>query len=164
MKEDVRKAAVARVTGVAAILALAVWLGGLVALGAVAAPVVFGTVAMPAAADAMTTVFRRFDVVAMACATIVLLAEAARVLARVPYARADHARAGLSVVAAGLAVWEGARVSPRIAHLHFAGAVRGLGPAGMELDRLHDLAETIGKAEVVVLALVLGLHAWRAWS
>ncbi len=159
MKNGVR-----RVTGIVALLALAVWLGGLLALGAVAAPVVFGTVAMPAAADAMTTVFRRFDTVAMTCATLVLATEAARVLSRVPYGRADHARAALSVVAAGLAAFEGVRVSPRIAELHFAGAIRGLGAAGVELDKLHDHAETIGKVEVVVLALVVGLHAWRVSS
>ena len=44
-----------------ALLAIAVWLGGLLALGAVVAPVVFSMVSMPASADAMTTVFRRFD-------------------------------------------------------------------------------------------------------
>jgi hypothetical protein len=152
---------VRRVTGIVALLALAVWLGGLVALGAVAAPIVFGTVPMPAAADAMTLVFRRFDSVAMVCAAVVLATEAARVLARIPYARADHARAALSVVAAGLCVFEGARVAPRIAALHFQGAVRGLGESGMELNRLHDLAEQVGKAELAVLALVVGLHAWR---
>lgn len=158
------KNVVRRVTGIVALLALAVWLGGMLALGAVAAPVVFGTVPMPAAADAMTTVFRRFDAVAMTCATLVLAAEAARVLARVPYARTDHARAALSVLAAGLAVFEGVRVSPRIAELHFSGAIRGLGAAGLELDKLHDLAETIGKTEVLLLALVIGLHAWRISS
>ena len=49
-----------------AILAVAVWLGGLAALGAVAAPVVFSRVPWPSSADAMTIVFRRFDAVAMA--------------------------------------------------------------------------------------------------
>jgi hypothetical protein len=155
------KTGVRRVTGIIALLALALWLGGLMALGTVAAPIVFGTVPMPAAADAMTMVFRRFDSVAMVCAAVVLTTEAARVVARIPYARADHARAGLSVVAAALCVFEGARVSPRIAALHFQGAVRGLGASGMELNRLHDLAEQLGKAEVAVLALVVGLHAWR---
>ena len=36
-----------RVTGVVAMLAIALWLGGLVALGALVAPVIFSRVSMP---------------------------------------------------------------------------------------------------------------------
>jgi putative copper export protein len=144
-----------RATAVLGLLAVAVWLGGLLALGAIAAPVVFSMVAMPASADAMTVVFRRFDSAAMACAAVVMAAEATRSLARLRFARVDHVRAGASVLAAALAVFEGVRVSPRIAALHAGGAVRGLGDAGMELARLHDLAELCGKSEVVLLAVVV---------
>jgi hypothetical protein len=144
-----------RATAVAALVAVAVWLGGLLALGAIAAPVVFGTVAMPASADAMTVVFRRFDTVAMACAAIVLATEATQVLARVPRGRADHLRAGAGALAAALAVFEGVSVSPRIAALHAGGAIRGLGDAGQELARLHDVAEWCGKTEVVLLLAIV---------
>ena len=54
--------AVASVIGA---LAVAVWLGGLLVLGAIAAPLVFANVSFPQSADAMTLVFRRFDTVAM---------------------------------------------------------------------------------------------------
>ena len=148
-----------RVASVVALLALSVWLGGLLALGVVVAPVVFTMVSWPANADAMTVVFRRFDVVAMTCAALVLAAEAARALARVGFTRGDHARALLASLAAAAAVLEGTRVSPRIAALHTAGAIRGVGAAGMELARLHDLAELCGKTEVVLLAVVVALHA-----
>ena len=70
-----------RTLAIVALLAVAVWLGGLVALGAVAAPVVFSTVPWPSSADAMSIVFRRFDAVAMACAAIVLATEAVRAVA-----------------------------------------------------------------------------------
>jgi hypothetical protein len=144
-----------RATAMVGLLAVAVWLGGLLALGAIAAPVVFSTIAMPASADAMTVVFRRFDSVAMACAAAVMAAEATRALARVRFAPVDHVRAGASVLAAALAVFEGVRVSPRIAALHASGAVRGLGDAGMELARLHDVAELCGKSEVALLVAVV---------
>jgi hypothetical protein len=62
---------------------------------------------------------------------------------------------GLAAVAA---VVEGVSVSPRIAALHAGGAVRGVNAAGLELARLHDLAETLGKAEVLLLAVVVALH------
>src|SRR5271165_1109743 len=65
-----------------ALLALAVWLGGLVALGAITAPIVFAVAPYPQSADAMTLVFRRFDHVAMACAAFVLGAEAVKAARR----------------------------------------------------------------------------------
>jgi hypothetical protein len=148
----------ARIASSVSLLAASVWLGGLVALGALAAPVVFRVTPFPSNADAMTIVFRRFDLVAMGCAATLLATEAVRPALRMRFAPADHARAALSVVAACLAVFEGTRVSPRIAELHAGGAIRGLGAPGLELTRLHDLAETCGKAQLVLLAVVVVLH------
>jgi hypothetical protein len=148
-----------RVTGSVALLGAAVWLGGLVALGAIAAPVVFSVAPWPQSADAMTIVFRRFDVLAMACAAIVLAAEAVRAAARVSPTRLDMARTVVGVVAAGAAVAEGMVISPRIAALHAAGAIRGVGLGGAEMARLHDWAEACGQAEVVLLAAFIVLQA-----
>jgi hypothetical protein len=150
--------AFARVGSSVALLAVAVWLGGLVALGALAAPVVFAIAPFPQNADAMTLVFRRFDLVAMTCGAVLLATEALRPTLRLRFAPVDHTRAGLSVVAAGLAVFEAMRVSSRIAELHATGAVRGVGAAGVELARLHDVAEACGKAQLVLLAAVVVLH------
>ena len=86
-----RPALRSRILTIVALLAVAVWLGGLTALGAVAAPVVFSTVPWPSSADAMTIVFRRFDAVAMACAAIVLATEAARAMGG-PGVRARRSR------------------------------------------------------------------------
>lgn len=146
------------VTASVSLVAVAVWLGGLLALGAIVAPVVFSMVSMPSSADAMTTVFRRFDLVAMTCAALVLASEAVRAVARVGFAPIDHARAAVGVVAAALAVFEGTHVSPRIAALHAGGAIRGLGAAGQELSHLHDIAELCGKAEVMLLVALVVLH------
>ena len=113
---------------------------------------------MPQSADAMTLVFRRFDLVAMSCAAIALAAEAARAVAGVGFRPLDHARAAVTTVAAILATYEGTSLSPRIASLHMSGAVRGLGSAGLELSRLHDLAELCGKSEVALLVVVVALQ------
>jgi hypothetical protein len=150
--------ALRRVLAIVALLAVAVWLGGLTALGALAAPVVFATVPWPSSADAMSIVFRRFDSVAMACAAIVLASEAIRAVAGLTFSRVDHARAFVSLLAAGAAVLEGIEISPRIAALHAAGAIRGLDGPGLELARLHDRAEGCGKAELVLLSVVIVLH------
>jgi hypothetical protein len=151
-----------RITGVVATLAIALWLGGLVALGALVAPVIFSRVSMPYSADAMTVIFQRFDLVAMGSAAALLVTEAARAVARVPFGTLDHARAGVSVLAAAAAVYEGASVSPRIAMLHAEGAIRGMGSAGMELAKLHDVAELLGKTEVFLLLAVVVLHVVTA--
>jgi hypothetical protein len=148
-----------RVTTAVALLATAAWLGGLLSLGAIAAPVVFAIVPLPTSADAMTLVFRRFDLVAMACGSVLLAGEAVRVIARVPFERADHLRAGASVLAAAAAVYQGTSVSPRIAALHAGGVIRGARTdAAAELARLHDWARTLGTVELVLLAGVVVLH------
>jgi putative copper export protein len=149
---------VRRVLSSVALLAIAVWVGGLLALGAVAAPVVFGMVSFPSNADAMTVVFRRFDLVAMTCAALVLATESVRPIAGLASERLAPARAGASLIAAIAAVVEGVKISPRIADLHASGAIRGVDEAGRELARLHDLAEACGKIEVALLAVVVILH------
>jgi hypothetical protein len=149
---------------------ISIWAGGLVALGAIAAPTVFGIVPAPTSADAMTAVFIRFDRVAMACAAITLVAEALHLASAVgghrgsPVARlssSDVVRLGTAVLASALAVGEGAWLSPSIAELHRGGAIRGLGEAGLALERTHRLAEAAGKGQLALLFLTLLLTVWR---
>lgn len=141
------------VTGIAVVqlLAIAVWAGGLLALGAVVAPIVFRVVPAPTSADAMTLVFRRFDSVAMACAAVALVAEAAFAARGGKVTRADVVRALCLVAAAALAIAVGGWLSPGIAELHRQGAVRHVGEAWAALERLHRLAEALSKAEIVFL-------------
>jgi hypothetical protein len=150
-----------RVASGVALLALSLWLGGLVALGAITAPIVFAVAPYPQNADAMTLVFRRFDLLATACAAVVLASEAVRAARRgtLHLTRTGIARAASSALAAAGAAYEAAVLSPRIAALHAAGAIRGVGRLGTELGRLHDSAEICGKSQVVLLALAVVLHA-----
>jgi len=142
-------------------LALAAWAGGLAVLGAIVAPTVFGIVPAPTSADAMTVVFRKFDVVAITCAVVALLAEAALAWRGGRTTRADLARAGAAAVAAGLAVTVGAWLAPGIQDLHRLGAIRGHGEAGLALERLHRYAESASKAELFLLLVVLVLLVVR---
>jgi uncharacterized membrane protein len=152
-----------RVLDVLSILSVALWLGGLLILGAVVAPTVFGMVPAPYSADAMTVVFRRFDVVAFGCAVVLLVAEVGRALVRKPLLRLDVARMAFACVAAGLVVLQATVLSPKIAHLHESGAVRGLAEAGMELEAIHRLSETVAKLELaLLLAIVILLAARRS--
>jgi Domain of unknown function (DUF4149) len=148
----------ARVTSAVAILAASVWLGGLLVLGAIAAPVVFGIVPAPTSADAMTVVFRRFDTVAMSSAVVVLVVEALTGIGRERLTRVDGARLGAAILASLLAIVEGIWLSPAIESLHRAGAIRGVGALGLALEEKHHLAELDGKAQAIVLAALLVLH------
>ena len=147
------------VTGVATVelFAIALWAGGLTALGAIVAPTVFGMVPAPTAADAMTLVFRRFDRVAMTCAAVALVAEAALAARGGRIGRVDVVRSVVVVLAAALAIGQGAFLSPAIEAFHRGGAIRGLGEAGMELHRTHKLAEAAGKGQLVLLLAALVL-------
>src|SRR6476660_4762560 len=103
--------AVVAVIAAIQLLALAVWAGGLLALGAIVAPIVFRVVPAPTSADAMTLVFRRFDVVAIVCAAVALVAEAAFAVRGGRVTRADLVRGVCVVGAAGLAIAIGAWLS-----------------------------------------------------
>jgi hypothetical protein len=147
-----------------AVVSLAIWIGGLVALGACAAPIVFHSVPAPLSGYAMGAVFRRFDQVAITCGVVVLGCEAVRLRASAVSAPAvkrslfERTRTVLAIVATVAAIYGGTRLSPAIVALHAGGAVRGLGPDGAELERLHALAESIAKIEVVAGLLLLALH------
>ncbi len=143
-----------------ALVALALWVGGLFALGAIAAPAVFGLVPAPLSGDAMGTAFRRFDAVAMTCAVVVLAVEALRQRAGSDHhSRASRWRVVAAVGASASAIAIGAWVSPEIMRLHGLGAVRGFGDAGLALHRLHEVAERLGKLEVTLGLALIVLHA-----
>lgn len=139
------------------VLAIAAWAGGLVVLGAIVAPTVFRIVPAPSSADAMTVVFRKFDGVAMVSAAIALVAEATLFLKDGKATRLDLVRGAAAVASGILAILVGAWLSPGISELHRNGAVRGLNDAGIELERLHKLAEAAGKGQLLLLLVVLVL-------
>jgi putative copper export protein len=147
-----------KVLSILALVSIALWVGGMIALGAIVAPVVFNMVPSPTSADAMTVVFRRFDKVAVACIVTVLLTEAVQALVRRPLGRIDVARMGLTVLGGALVVWQATVISPEIEALHVAGAIRGLGEAGLKLEATHKLAELGGKIQALCAVVLIALH------
>jgi hypothetical protein len=164
------KATDSRITSTVALVAASVWLGGVLALGAVVAPIVFTTIPRPEAVHAMTAVFQRFDLVAVACVLVILGTEVWRALGyagsgagarregRPRVGRLDLARMFAAALGAALVLLEALWITPSIVSLHVGGAIRGLGPAGLELDRMHGLAEACGKAEVVFALALIALQ------
>jgi hypothetical protein len=160
---ELRAMRLTRAAAIVAVIALGLWMGGLVALGACAAPMVFSMVPAPWSGDAMGAAFRRFDAVAITCAVVVLGCEAVRLrlaptLRRGPATARERARAVFAIVAAGAAIYAGVQVSPKIMALHAAGAIRGLDASGLLLEKLHRVAETLGKIEIAVGLLLIVLE------
>lgn len=153
------------VASASGLLAAGVWLGGLVVLGAVVAPIVFREVPAPSSADAMTIVFVTFDKIAISAAAIVAVAEVIRFRAeRGPIGRVDIARLAVIAISGTLAIVQGTFLSPAIVALHRDGAIRGLGPSGERLERIHEWSERCGKTEsfLLVVLVVLLAHALLA--
>src|SRR5580693_6128021 len=73
-----RRALVERVATTVAVLAAGVWVGGMTALGACAAPFVFRLTPAPYSGDAMGAAFARFDQIALGAAALLLGAEVTR--------------------------------------------------------------------------------------
>jgi uncharacterized membrane protein len=150
----------AKISATVAVVAAGLWLGGMLALGALAAPVVFGTLPAPLSGDVMTPIFRRFDKVALGCAVVLVLVEVVRAAAKERIARLDVARIVAVVVAAGLVTWQALVLSPRIESLHVQGAVRGSGELGEALDAAHKLVELEARAQLFLLVVVIALHVF----
>ena len=161
-KRAERRSIADRVAASAAVLAVGVWVGGRLALGACAAPFVFRVVPQPLAGDAMGAAFSRFDQIAIGGAVIVLGAEVIRTWAAGRGGRGvwPRVRRYVAIFMAAAATYFGLVLSPRIVELHRAGAVRGAGPNGQELDRIHGRARTIGQIEAALGVALVALHVF----
>lgn len=159
-RQRARRALVDRVAAILAAIAAGFVPGGLVALGACAAPFVFRMTPAPMSGDAMGAAFARFDRIALGCAGVVLLAEIARTYvgrarARTPLARVRRLAA---VALAGAIAYGGMVVSPAILELHRTGVSRNVGEAGARLEAVHQRASTLGKVEALLAAALVAMH------
>jgi len=151
-----------RLASTIAVLTTGAMVGGLVALGACAAPFVFKLAPSPFAGDAMGAAFARFDAIAIGGAAILLGAEVARTYIGRRDRRSAVARIRrlVSIAFASCVVYVAATITPAINDLHKAGAVRGEGENGARLAVLHDRAVLAGKIEAVLGLLIVGLHVF----
>jgi len=170
--DDRRRArhdAIDRGAATVAVVSAGLVVGGLVALGACAAPFVFRLTPAPASGFAMGAAFARFDRIAIGAAAVALGAELVRtfLVRRRPPTIAARLRRFVAMGLAGAATWMGTSVSPAITDLYAAGARREAattaGPGadlGASLDALHRRAEAIGKLEVGLALALVALHVF----
>ncbi|MDI1444953.1 DUF4149 domain-containing protein [Polyangium sp. 6x1] len=146
-KRDRILAVVDRVAALVAVLAGGVYIGGAVALGAGAAPIVFGMLPRPIAGDVMGAVFARFDPIALGAALAALAAEVTRTLATHRRGRTllSRLRRSCTLFMAVSVAYVGLSLTPRIRDLHAKGVQRDDTPQGQLLEAVHHRAELFGK-------------------
>jgi hypothetical protein len=158
-------AIVERVAATAGVLAAGLYIGGLVALGACAAPAVFRLTPTPFSGDAMGVAFARFDQVAIGASVVALGSEIARTWAAGLSGRtiAARVRRFCAIFMALAATYVGVALTPRINELHRAGVRRNETPEGQVLETIHRRAEMTGKAGMffAVAFVALGIFTLR---
>lgn len=165
-RSRLRASLIDRVAATIAALAAGLVAGGMIALGACAAPAVFALAPAPFSGNAMGAAFARFDKVAIAASCVALGAEVARTfLTRRERPRLiARVRRLCAIALAGATTYMATSLSPTINDLHAQGARRGEGELGARLEQTHKSAETIGRVEVVLAALLVGLHIFTVRS
>ena len=157
----------------ATVLAIAVWIGGLLVLGAIAAPAIFDVVALRQVPDARLLsgaifgeVLRRFHLVSYGCAAIILIALSIRAVLG-PRPRRFSTRFALTLLMLGGALYSGMVLSSRIAQVQReigVGVAPSSLPAGdprrVAFGRLHGQS-TLVQLVPIVGGLVLMLFELR---
>jgi hypothetical protein len=144
-----------------AVIAIGLWMGGLIALGACAAPFVFRLTPAPFSGDAMGAAFARFDSIALGAAVIALGAEVLRTWARGRRGgKAARIRRMLAILLAAGAAYVALALTPKIISMHQAGITRG----DPVLDEIHHRAELVGKIELFGGLALIALHVFTLGS
>jgi hypothetical protein len=149
-----------RLAAATGVTAAGLVLGGMLALGAAAAPAVFSLTPRPFSGHAMGQAFTRFGQIALGAACVALLVEVVRALLhrRTPQRPWDRVRRLVSIGVAGCAATMAFNLTPAISRLHESGAVRGEGEQGMLLEATHRRAELVGKLESGLALTLIFLH------
>ena len=156
-----RRSHIDRAATIVAVLALGMIAGGMVALGAAAAPVVF-KLPDPLSGNTMGAAFSRFDSIAITCALVGLAAEVVRTVVslRSPNSRSwlPRVRRYLAILLACATLFIGLQLSPQIMSAYRAGVRRNVGAEGATLEQNHKQAELVGKVVVGLAAALIALH------
>ena len=147
----------------ATVLAIAAWIGGLAALGAIAAPALFDVVALRQVPDARMLsgaifgeILRRFHLVSYACGGVILLALAARAVLG-PRPRRFAVRFSIAAVMLAATLYSGLIIAGHIDRVQQAIGV-GVAPSSLpsgdprrtEFGRLH------GQSTLIQLVPLIG--------
>ena len=155
----------------AAVVAIAVWIGGLLALGAIAAPAIFDVVAARGIPDARIAsgavfgeVLRRFHLVAYGCGGAVLLTLVARAVLG-PRPRRFAVRCAIAGVMAAAALYAGLIIQARVTTLQTEIGVN-VAPSSLPADdpRRVEFGRLHGRSAMVQFVPIAGGLLLLLWE
>lgn len=157
------------ITGQAlALLGLALMIGGMLALGAITAPILFRTLERPDAAWTMTQIFRRYDTVMLAALALTLVGVTLRTWSLVVGSGASSAlavtpvntlRLSLLALLTGMVVWGTQVLNPQIEAYELARR-QGTVHTAQEVKAFaarHKVSESLAKWELLVAVALIPL-------
>ena len=141
------------------LLALSLWIGGGVALGALTAPVLFQNLERPVAGRIFGQILRRFARIRIGAAVILVAAALARSLLFEPQVSVWHLIRWIAIaVMAGEVVYSVLYLQPAIERSQAgieSASPEGRAAAKAGFDRLHRRAETLMKASILAAVVAL---------
>ncbi len=138
-------------------LGLALLIGGLLALGAFTAPVLFKSFARPEAGEAMMIIFKRYDIVLLAAAGLIIGGEVCRLIpAGLPtMSFLVIARYVVIVVLVGMTLFSTLGVTPKMVKMHQKPDFRTNVELRETFNKAHKLNERMAKMELLLGVLLL---------
>jgi len=154
----------------ASLVALVVWLGGIVVVTAIVAPVTFGVLQAQVpgngralAGGVMTEVFRRFYLVALTCGALLVLSFMLQAVLG-PRPRSFGIRVGIAAVMLACTVYGGSVIAPRMHGLRTAVAAAPAGdPVRAQFGKLHGISSTLMLATALGGLILLFWEAREGW-
>ncbi len=147
------------------LLGMAVWIGGMVILGALVAPTVFNTVKpIEMAGEAMSLVFRKFNGgLVYVCIALVILGFLGKSFLSQRRGRSLWIEGGLLTVMVLSGLYIGAILGPRMEDLrHIRIADPSNAAAIVEFNHRHRISETLFSVNLLLGLAVLFIHAREA--
>lgn len=139
-------------------LGFALMAGGMLALGAFTAPLVFGQFSREAAAPVMAMIFRRYDLVLLGAMALAWVGELLRWASREPLAKSwlKTVRYGLLVLLTSAMLYSTQVLNADIERMNKAGQHRDLTTLqGQQFERTHKLSEGFYKLELLGVVLLI---------
>jgi hypothetical protein len=139
-------------------LGLALMAGGMLALGAVTAPLVFGNLPREMAAPLMAVIFRRYDLILLIALGLTLMGEALRIGARqmIWHPKRSMFRGFLLLGLTGMLLYSTTMLNPQIERYNRTGVHRNLQTAeGRQFEKAHKLSENVYKLSLLCAVLLI---------
>jgi len=147
------------------LVGLALMVGGMLALGAFAAPAVFSSFPRAEAGEAMTQVFLRFDNVLLGCAVLIIAGEVGRFLGGwIETSTLGMARWVLLAAIVGITLFNSLSLNPTINRLIHHPEFNQNPAVVQEFQHAHHLSEQLYKTALVIGAMALLLSPFLGSS